>query len=176
MKYLICSMVLFSSLSSFIIFDFNKNSSISNWVVVDDVVMGGRSTGNFKLNKDGNGVFYGNVSLDNNGGFSSLRHGFNKLNIEKFKTLVLKIRGDGKNYQFRIKHKSSDYASYITSFSSSGEWQEIEIPINSMYPSFRGRKLDEPNFSHETIEEITFLIANKKNEDFILLIDKIELR
>ena len=88
MKYLICSMVLFSSLSSFIIFDFNKNSSISNWVVVDDVVMGGRSTGNFKLNKDGNGVFYGNVSLDNNGGFSSLRHGFNKLNIEKFKTLL----------------------------------------------------------------------------------------
>ena len=57
MKYLICSMVLFSSLSSFIIFDFNKNSSINNWVVVDDVVMGGRSTGNFKLNKDGNGVF-----------------------------------------------------------------------------------------------------------------------
>ena len=176
MKYLISSMVLFSSLSSFIIFDFNKNSSISNWVVVDDVVMGGRSTGNFKLNKDGNGVFYGNVSLDNNGGFSSLRHGFNKLNIEKFKTLVLKIKGDGKNYQFRIKHKSSDYASYITSFSSSGEWQEIEIPINSMYPSFRGRKLDEPNFSHESVEEITFLIANKKNEDFTLIIDKIELK
>tara|TARA_B110001450_G_scaffold119187_1_gene112372 strand:- start:91 stop:600 length:510 start_codon:yes stop_codon:yes gene_type:complete len=169
-------MVLFSSLSSFIIFDFNKNSSISNWVVVDDVVMGGRSTGNFKLNKDGNGVFYGNVSLDNNGGFSSLRHGFNKLNIEKFKTLVLKIKGDGKNYQFRIKHKSSDYASYITSFSSSGEWQEIEIPINSMYPSFRGRKLDEPNFSHKSVEEITFLIANKKNEDFMLIIDKIELK
>ena len=176
MKYLICSMVLFSSLSSFIIFDFDKNSSISNWVVVDDVVMGGRSTGNFKLNKDGNGVFYGNVSLDNNGGFSSLRHGFNKLNIEKFKTLVLKIKGDGKNYQFRIKHKSSDYASYITSFSSSGEWQEIEIPINSMYPSFRGRKLDEPNFSHESVEEITFLIANKKNEDFMLIIDKISIK
>ena len=176
MKYLICSMVLFSSLSSFIIFDFNKNSSINNWVVVDDVVMGGRSTGNFKLNKDGNGVFYGNVSLDNNGGFSSLRHGFNKLNIEKFKTLVLKIKGDGKNYQFRIKHKSSDYASYITSFSSSGEWQEIEIPINSMYPSFRGRKLDEPNFSHESVEEITFLIANKKNEDFMLIIDKISIK
>ena len=176
MKYLICSMVLFSSLSSFIIFDFDKNSSISNWVVVDDVVMGGRSTGNFKLNKDGNGVFYGNVSLDNNGGFSSLRHGFNKLNIEKFKTLVLKIKGDGKNYQFRIKHKSSDYASYITSFSSSGEWQELEIPINSMYPSFRGRKLDEPNFSHESVEEITFLIANKKNEDFMLIIDKISIK
>ena len=45
-----------------------------------------------------------------------------------------------------------------------------------MYPSFRGRKLDEPNFFHKSIEEVTFLIANKKNEEFILLIDKIELR
>lgn len=176
MKYLVCCMVLISSLSSHIIFDFNKNSSISNWIVVDDVVMGGRSNGNFQLNKEGKGVFFGKISLDNNGGFSSVRYGFNKLNVEKFKSIVLKIRGDGKNYQFRMKHKSTDYASYITSFSSSGQWQEIEIPINSMYPSFRGRKLDEPNFFHKTIEEVTFLIANKKNEDFILLIDKIELR
>ena len=96
--------------------------------------------------------------------------------LEKFKTIVLKIKGDGKNYQFRIKHKSSDYASYITSFSSSGEWQEIKIPIKSMYPSFRGKKLDEPNFYHESIEEITFLIANKQNEDFKLLIDMIEIK
>lgn len=176
MKYLVCCMVLISSLSSHIIFDFNKNSSISNWIVVDDVVMGGRSNGNFQLNKEGKGVFSGKISLDNNGGFSSVRYSFNKLNVEKFKSIVLKIRGDGKNYQFRMKHKSTDYASYITSFSSSGQWQEIEIPINSMYPSFRGRKLDEPNFFHKTIEEVTFLIANKKNEDFILLIDKIELR
>ena len=176
MKYLICSMVLVSSLSSHIIFNFNKNSSISNWIVVDDVVMGGKSNGNFQLNKDGKGVFSGKISLDNNGGFSSVRYGFNKLNIEKFKSIVLKIKGDGKNYQFRIKHKSSDYASYITSFSSSGEWQEIEIPLYSMYPSFRGRKLEEPNFFHKSIEEVTFLIANKKNEEFIILIDKIELR
>lgn len=176
MKYLICSMVLVSSLSSHIIFNFNKNSSISNWIVVDDVVMGGKSNGNFQLNKDGKGVFSGKISLDNNGGFSSVRYGFNKLNIEKFKSIVLKIKGDGKNYQFRIKNKSSDYSSYITSFSSSGEWQEIEIPLNSMYPSFRGRKLDEPNFFHKSIEEVTFLIANKKNEEFIILIDKIELR
>lgn len=176
MKYLICCMVLFSSLSNKIIFDFNTNSSINNWIIVDDVVMGGRSLGSFELNNKGNGVFSGSISLENNGGFSSVRYRFEKLILEKFKTIVLKIKGDGKNYQFRIKHKSSDYASYITSFSSSGEWQEIEIPIKSMYPSFRGRKLDEPNFNHEFIEEITFLIANKQNEDFKLLIDKIELK
>ena len=34
-----------------------------------------------------------------------------------------------------------------------------------MYPSFRGRKLDKPNFPKEYIEEIGFLIGNKKNEE-----------
>jgi hypothetical protein len=45
-----------------------------------------------------------------------------------------------------------------------------------MYPSFRGRKLDAPNFSHDNIEEIVFLIGNKKNERFELIIDKIALK
>jgi len=44
-----------------------------------------------------------------------------------------------------------------------------------MYPAFRGRKLELPNFSESTIEEIAFLIGNKKNEDFELLIDSITL-
>ncbi|MDX1769545.1 MAG: CIA30 family protein, partial [Arenibacter troitsensis] len=44
-----------------------------------------------------------------------------------------------------------------------------------MYPSFRGRKLDMPNFSKNSIEEIVFLIGNKRTENFTLLIDKIAL-
>ena len=44
-----------------------------------------------------------------------------------------------------------------------------------MYPSFRGRKLDQPDFDHKQIEEIAILIGNKRNEKFQLLIDKIEL-
>ena len=51
----------------------------------------------------------------------------------------------------------------------------LEISLKSMYPSFRGRRLDLPNFSQNHIEEITFLVANKKNENFKLLIDIIEL-
>ena len=45
-----------------------------------------------------------------------------------------------------------------------------------MYPSFRGRKLTKPNFNHDAIEEITFLIANNKSEKFQLIIDKIYLK
>jgi hypothetical protein len=37
-----------------------------------------------------------------------------------------------------------------------GDWQEIEVSLKDMYPSFRGRKLDLPNFSKNHIEEIVF--------------------
>ncbi|MDB4105478.1 CIA30 family protein [Salibacteraceae bacterium] len=169
-------MTIFSSMPSQVIFDFNKSAEIQNWLIVDDVVMGGKSSGTFNLNADGFGVFEGNISLDNNGGFSSVRYRFEKTLVKEYSTVHIKLRGDGKKYQFRIKAKSGDYYSYISPFQTTGEWQEIEIPLKEMYPSFRGRKLDQPNFSDDYIEEITFLIGNKKEEDFQLLIAKIELR
>ena len=35
-----------------------------------------------------------------------------------------------------------------------------------MHPTFRGRKLDKPNFSDDHIEEIGILIGNKKEQEF----------
>ena len=176
MTHLICSMILFSFMTNPIIFDFNKESNIQDWIIVDDVVMGGRSAGNFTLNADGFGVFEGGVSLENNGGFSSVRYGFEKMQIKEYTKVVIKLKGDGKNYQFRIKANYDDYYSYITTFSTTGKWQEIEISLEDMYPSFRGRKLNQPNFSEDSFEQIAFLIANKKQEQFKLLLDKIELK
>lgn len=45
-----------------------------------------------------------------------------------------------------------------------------------MYPTFRGRKLDSPNYSADGIEEIAFLIGNKRAESFKLEIDAISLK
>ena len=158
------------------IFDFKVDSNIKSWKIVDDDVMGGRSSSNFMLNADGFGVFWGNISLANNGGFSSLRHEFKPIKLKEDTKIRVKLKGDGKKYQIRIKNNSRNRYSYINTFSTSGEWQEIEIPLKEMYPSFRGSKLDKPNFSHDYIEEIVFLIGNKKNESFKLFIDKIELK
>jgi len=157
------------------IFDFNKDSNTQGWRIVDDIVMGGKSSSSFTLSPEGFGLFEGEISLENNGGFSSVNYRFKKLKVTEVSSLLIKIKGDGKNYQFRIKDNSSHSYSYITPFATSGVWQEIEIPLKDLYPSFRGRKLDLPNFSEEYIEEIVFLIGNKKTEKFKLLIDKIAL-
>lgn len=157
-----------------IIFDFKKSVDVQHWKVVDDVVMGGESSGTFKV-KNNVGAFEGNISLDNNGGFSSLRYDFEKVLIGDYTKVIITLKGDRKDYQFRIKSNSGDY-SYVASFSTSGEWEEVEIPLKMMYPSFRGRKLDQANFSDDHLKEITFLIGNKKEESFILLLEKLELQ
>ena len=167
--------ILFLSMQGQVIFDFNKKSDLQDWIIVDDVVMGGRSFSTFKLNEDGFGIFEGNISIENNGGFSSLRYRFLKKTIKAYTQVKVRLRGDGKKYQFRIKANSADYFSYIAPFMTSGEWQEIVIPLEDMYPSFRGRRLSKPNFSSDYIEELNFLIGNKKSESFKLLIDKIIL-
>lgn len=63
-------------MTSPILFDFSKSSNLKYWRIVDDVVMGGRSNGNFEIDSNGHGKFSGEVSLKNNGGFSSLRYNF----------------------------------------------------------------------------------------------------
>ena len=175
MKYLIVLLIFFQGMNSKIIFDFNEETNIQNWNIVDDVVMGGRSSSQFKLNSDGYGVFEGQVSLANNGGFSSVQYQFEKIEVTKYAKIKIRLKGDGKDYQFRVKDNSRNYYSYITTFSTSNEWQDVEIDLKDMYPSFRGRRLNAPNFSHKYIEQIVFLISNKKDENFELIIDSIEL-
>ncbi len=158
------------------LYDFTKYSSVSDWRIVDDVVMGGESNGKFSIDNDGHGVFEGKISLENNGGFSSVRYQFEKLAVTENSTVLITLKGDGKDYQFRIKDKSSTSYSYITTFKTSGDWQAIEIKLSDLYPSFRGRKLDLPNFESDSFEEIVFLIGNKKEENFKLALDRIELK
>ena len=175
MKIFYSILLLLTVLKSQIIYDFSLNSGVRDWYVVDDVVMGGRSNGDFSINAEGNGVFSGFVTTENNGGFSSIRCRFQKIPTSPGNVINLFIKGDGKEYQLRIKDDTRSYYSYITTFKTSGEWEKITIPLKSLYPSFRGRTLDYPNYNSESFEEISILIGNKKKETFKLILDKIEL-
>ncbi len=158
------------------IYDFTKNSDLTKWHVVNDVVMGGVSNSSFTLDENGNGVFAGTVSLSNDGGFCMVQYPFDRIAIGDFEKIEIRLKGDGKTYQFRIKSNRSDYYSFVSNFNTSGKWETIEIDIKNMYPVFRGQRLDMPNFDNQSIEEIGFLIGNKKEERFNLLIDRIELK
>jgi hypothetical protein len=159
-----------------IIYTFDKDDDLAEWLIINDDVMGGVSKSKLNINKNGNGFFSGTISTAYNGGFASVRYNCDRIYIKDNQSIKLKIKGDKKEYQFRIKAKIDDYYSYLFPFETSGDWQEIIIPIKEMYPSFRGRRLNSENFNNNFFEQITFLIGNKKNETFNLLIDSITIQ
>lgn len=157
------------------IFNFSQNAQKNSWTVVNDGVMGGVSNSSIKRNTDGHGVFSGTVRLENNGGFASVRHSLDKIKLSQYSKFIIKVKGDGKTYQFRCKSSSNDRHSYVYEFKTTGDWQEIEIPFSEMYPRFRGNNLNMPNYEGETLAEIAFLIGNKVKENFQLEIDYINV-
>ena len=176
MKYLLVlfSISLFAQTNMKKIYTFSEQTKPNEWRVVNDGVMGGISSSSIQLTDSKHGQFSGHVSLENYGGFASIQLDITQA-IEEKKHIVLRIKGDGKNYEFRLKGFSDQPESYVHSFATTGDWEIIKLPINEFYPQFRGRKLNLPNFNFNTIEQLSFLIANKQEEDFTLLIDWIGL-
>ncbi len=75
-------------------YDFGRNQTGSDWMVIVDGVMGGLSTGDAYL-KDESIYFEGVVSLENNGGFSSLRAPFVSTDLSETKTIEIRYRSTG---------------------------------------------------------------------------------
>ena len=137
--------------------------------------MGGISNSSIEWDENGYGIFSGNISTANNGGFGMVRLPIKVELNESFQNIKLKVKGDGKKYQFRIKSNNFQRHWYVQSFQTSNEWEEITLPLSEFYPSYRGYRLNKENFSEFTIREIAILIGNKVDEEFKLLIDSIEL-
>jgi hypothetical protein len=157
------------------IYAFTAQSKVNEWRIVNDDVMGGISESSIACTAAGHGLFSGHVSMENNGGFASIQLNTRIQLAKEQKYIVLRIKGDGKAYEFRMKSEISQYESYVHSFATSGEWQTIKLPISEFYPQFRGRRLNSLNFNFNTIEQVSFLIANKQEEDFKLWIDRIDI-
>jgi len=158
------------------VFEISSESSTDNWYIVDDRVMGGRSYGNFEITDDGFGRFWGDVSTENNGGFSSVRYRVEGSKAAPVEAFILKVKGDGRQYQFRVKSTKSQRFSYVVEFETSGEWEEIIIPFDTMRPQWRGRRLSGANYDGDGLSEIGILIGNKQNESFELQIKSLQIK
>ncbi|MEM9529168.1 MAG: CIA30 family protein, partial [Bacteroidota bacterium] len=158
--------ILLSIPATMTLFDFTPDGNIEDWRVVDDGVMGGLSQGRFSLSEEGHGYYRGYVSLANNGGFSSLRYRMPTIKVEGFTNMKIRLKGDGKRYQLRLKSDAWDRHSYKGEFVTTGEWEEVSIPLAELSPTFRGRSLNMANYPVETLTEVALLIGNKEEEDF----------
>ncbi len=154
-----------------ILFDFGTLANMDDWLIVNDGVMGGLSKSRFILSDSNTAVFSGNVSLENNGGFASTRTKAMQFHLDGFKGILVRVKGDGKKYQFRIRTDDRfDGVSYRYHFETDiDQWQTISVPFNKCVPAFRGRILpDVEPVSLKDIQQMGFLISDKQAGDFNL--------
>ena len=151
-----------------------KDLDISELQIINDGVMGGKSQGFVEKVEDGL-RFYGEVSLANNGGFSSFRMPFQQIDISAYSKFKIKLKGDGKSYQFRVQETPDQKHNYVVDIPTDQEQQEIQIDFEKMKPQFRGKKLDIPHFKGENLSRIGFMILPGKATDFELIVQEIIL-
>ena len=139
--------------------------------------MGGRSDSQLKLTDKNNAHFSGRVSLENNGGFCSIHQTVQKnpyIIPGKSKAFVLLLKGDGKDYNFRVRTPNGRH-SYGFTFTTKGDgnWETISIPFNTMEAMYHGEPVAVPNYAGENVVEMQLLIGNKKEETFEIFIASI---
>jgi monofunctional biosynthetic peptidoglycan transglycosylase len=152
------------------LFDFQNATNVTVWQVVNDGVMGGVSASSFRIT-NGVAVFQGKVSLENNGGFASVRSLPARHDLGGADAFVVRVRGDGRRYKFTARMDDSfDSAIYRCDFATkNGVWEEHRLPLKDFVASFRGRVLtDVPPLNPAKVSSVGFLISDQQAGPFQL--------
>jgi monofunctional biosynthetic peptidoglycan transglycosylase len=175
---LLCSVATMNAASELNhpIVDVQADRDSGAWEIVNDGVMGGVSTSTMVIT-NGSAVFSGTVSLENNGGFASVRTRPARLDCTGCDAVILRVRGDGKRYKFTARtDRRWDSPQYQHAFETAdGKWQSVRLPFQNFKASFRGRALpNEPPLDPAKLVSVGILISDKQAGPFRLEIKSIE--
>ena len=158
-----------------VLFKFDDPNAAKPWQTVNDGVMGGRSNGRFKINDDKKLEFYGTLSLENNGGFASVRARGVDLGLAKDDVIVARVRGDGREYNFNL-YSQRTRNSYRQSFKTKrDEWIEIELPVDKFVATWRGRVFPNEKLDPSQINGLGIFLGDKKAGPFKLEVEWIKV-
>jgi hypothetical protein len=155
--------------------DFTQQQARLNWRISNDGVMGGESQGAILFEQD-RGVFTGNISLANNGGFSAAFRTVEPLS-QQIDAVTVDIAGDGHQYQLRMMTIiNGQRLYYFHEFSTvSGQRQKLQFKLADFQATFRGRKIpNAPTLKSEYIAEVGFLLNTKQAGAFSLSVFAID--
>lgn len=145
------------------------------WSIVDDGVMGGLSRGQMEIQQEGIMRFFGTISLENRGGFSSVRSKSVRFDWSHATAVRLRVKGDGRTYQLRLS-TDAEYRGGEVSFQASFEtkkdaWVEVTVPFTSLRGSWRGVSLPDQRFDAAKIRRMGLLLGDQKAGPFALEVD-----
>ena len=153
---------------------FDDSQQEPRWVAMNDGVMGGRSSGGPTV-ADGQMEFSGDLSLVNNGGFSSVRTVGRDFDLSDASEVVLRVRGDGRRYQLRLatdaRHRGIAVSFGAEFATTAGEWTQVRVPLSSLKATVRGSALQGPPMDASRVREVGLLIGDKREGPFALSVD-----
>jgi monofunctional biosynthetic peptidoglycan transglycosylase len=156
-----------------VLFDYDGNDPA--WYTVNDNVMGGVSTSLVNTDSERQRMtFSGNLSLENNGGFASIRSHYTDYDLRAYEGIALRVRGDGNIYRFRIQTvETGPEISYTAWFETKEDaWEEIYIPFSKMIPLYRGYVVNKVGpIDPESIRSFGLMLADKQQGEFVLEVD-----
>jgi hypothetical protein len=158
------------------LFDFQVAESTAGWSAIDDAVMGGVSASRLRHDPAGHAVFEGVVSLDNNGGFASVRSRPGELGAPGVLSYVLEVRGDGKRYKLSLRTDDGfDGVNYQATFETPHEqWTTVRLPVAEFRPTFRGRVVaTAPPLEPAGVRQVGLMIADRQAGAFSLAVRSI---
>lgn len=152
-----------------IIASFEESDSMQNWKSYNDGVMGGRSRGGGVNTGQKTILFTGDISLENGGGFASIRSKPNPMNLDGASGLIVKARGDGRNYWVGLrtggKFPGAAYRADLPT--AKGEWTTTFIPISDFKEQVWGMLVpDSSPINPAGITSVGITLADKKAGPF----------
>ncbi|MEM9644563.1 MAG: CIA30 family protein [Planctomycetota bacterium] len=158
-----------------VLFGSGRAGSMGGWQTVNDGVMGGRSVGQFGFNAANNLEFFGTLSLENNGGFASVRARSARLPLRNEDFIVLRVRGDGREYSLNLYTQSNlGGYSYRQSFRTrNNEWTEVTLPVGRFFATWRGRTYPNERLDPSRVSGLGIFLGDKRPGPFKLEIESI---
>jgi len=155
---------------------FDNPDSIRSWKSVNDGVMGGVSEGGFKRTDSNTLLFSGTLSLENNGGFASIRTESRAMDLTGLSALAVKARGDGRTYWIELRvARQMSASSYRADFPTvKGEWRETRIPLSDFKLQAFGSRLPGDPVNPANVNSVGFTLADKKAGPFELEIESVQ--
>jgi len=161
------------------IFQFANADEAAAWQIVNDGVMGGRSSSEATITEEGAMRFAGTLSLENNGGFASVRSRpqGRTFGLSGGKTMVLRIKGDGRRYTFNLYTPDRRTAfSYQMDFETkAGEWMEVRLPVDEFVAHSFGQPIPSMKLKPNQVQSVGILLGDKKSGPFEILLDWINV-
>ena len=160
------------------VLDFAGPDSAQKWQAVNDGVMGGVSDGRFRITPESTLEFFGTLSLENNGGFASVRTKPADLDIKAGDDLVIRVKGDGREYVLNLYTKTRRMAfSYRAPLPTvKNEWTEVAVPLEDFIPtSFGNRVQGMGPVEPDEITSIGFMLSDKKAGPFKMKVEWVKV-